>query len=61
MRSNLRERKKRIKRRTLLKGRVVILTTARGRGASGLRKDAFEELNATIDAIVWSPELITES
>ena len=41
---------------------VAIFTTvrggrAKGQGASGLQKDGFEELDATIEAAVWFPEL----
>ena len=32
-----------------------------GQGIDNLREGAFEEFDATIGAIVWSPELITES
>ena len=34
---------------------------AKGQGADDLRENEFEELNATIDAIVWFPELRTEN
>ena len=42
-----------------------MLTTARGSGtreqdANGFRKDGFEELDATVEAVVWLPELRTE-
>ena len=44
---------------------VAILTSgkgsgAKGRGTSGLRKVAFEELNVTVGAAVWFLELRTE-
>ena len=44
---------------------MTILTSgrgegAKGRGASGLRKDGFEELDATVEAAVRFPELRME-
>ena len=32
----------------------------KGQGGSGLRKDGFEEPNATVEAAIWFPELRTE-
>ena len=52
---------------SIVKGeKVAILTGTResgtkGQGTGDLRKVAFEELNATIDTIVRTPELRTES
>ena len=39
--------------------KAAVLASGRGGGTKG--RGTFEELNTTIDAIVWFPELRTES